>query len=1253
MSFFSAIRDWWGRDKENQIAREAKGVSNEFTYNMSPFPYAGSSQTGYNVLGSSLTIDQDLMRRYADYENMDDYPELSAVLDIYADDSTIPDTIRNRTIWAASKDKVYRDIADDLIYRRLRIEEDIWSVSRSLCKYGNVFAEVVMNETGVVGLNWLPAPTMRRIEDEKGALLGFVQDPRMSFSAGMASIERWINGAITREQAYQDTGLIFFAPWEVVHWRLRSKYLRSTYGYGVLDSSRWVWKRLQMLEDSALVYKLTRSPARYAFYVDTGDLPPRQAIAYVNDVRRQYKKKKLFNQNTGQLEFRYNPLCLSLGTRIPLLNGTTKTLRDLIMDHEAGVQNYAFAMDPATKRVKPGVISWAGVTRRNARVVRVTLDNCRSEVVTPDHPFMLRDGTYKEAQLLEPGDSVMPFYRGINAGGYEYVVHQDHRESGPDKWKSLAPVHRMVAESLFGDLAGRQVHHLDECKRNNYPGNLEVLTPEEHNARHSGEKARRLRVWNKSAAHAEQVEHFNRVYDKGQNIIAYNRSPKHKADNAIRSQKISIKYPAGLLPQLRTLVQQNAALRLTEAVEAIKASPISDEFRSLNANRKRLVFHERHVRAAIHDAGHECWSDFCADATQNHKVASVEWLDEIMDTGSITVDRYNNFAVDSGVFVHNSPDEDFWVPTRGGKESTRIDVISGPDWQCLTGDTAIPLLDGSSRTLAELAETGEDVCLYSLNSAGEVVPGRGRSARKTKLAEVWEVELDNGEVVKCSDNHPFLLRDGKWSRADQLAVGDSLMPLYREVSSTKDGDRLNGYEKVYDPATDGFVYTHQAVHRSRSGSLLPRAGSVIHHSGKGKLDNRPEVLVEMTRSEHSKLHVRLSGHLHSGDVKAAAAESRRTADVRRKLRESWTDERREDLRARNASVDPHVRRRAGERLVMWNRSSVRLDRLAQYNPKRRDVTVEELSSVARESGATGIKDLYQLGYSQNLISRVLRDAGIGWCEFAERYIPGWKPRGRAVAVLNHRVVAIRRTGQSEWLYDLTVDEYHNFAVGQGIFVHNSMDDVEYFRGKLVAATKVPKQYLGLGEGEANRSSLAQEDVQFARTAMRIQRELKNGIKQVGRIHFAVLGIDPDVVRWDYEMTTPSSIFELQQIEVMNARADLAEKLLPSFPREWIMQHVYKLTEGDATMIGIAKAQEKAQDTQNMARSDFEAQQLYPGAETEPDEQTREEARADKRLDTLAESAKNGEQVTRKMHETLTRIERGVAKVQRLSLLRHR
>jgi tRNA-splicing ligase RtcB len=52
----------------------------------------------------------------------------------------------------------------------------------------------------------------------------------------------------------------------------------------------------------------------------------------------------------------------------------------------------------------------AKLTRRNAELLKVVLDNGEEIKCTPDHQFMLRDGSYREARDLEPDTSLMPFY---------------------------------------------------------------------------------------------------------------------------------------------------------------------------------------------------------------------------------------------------------------------------------------------------------------------------------------------------------------------------------------------------------------------------------------------------------------------------------------------------------------------------------------------------------------------------------------------------------------------------------------------------------------------------------------------------------------------------------------------------------------------------------------------------------------------------------------------------------------------------
>lgn len=316
MGFRESIAKLLARDKTIKSAKEGRGYTLDD-------PTGGAIENvmvtgaGLRSLSAALSMDQALIQRYADYENMDDYPELQAALDIYADDSTIPDSVRNRTIWAESKDKILRDILDDCLHRRMRIEEDIWITVRTLCKYGNCFAEIVVTDVGVVGLNFLPVPTMRRLVNDKGDLIGFVQDLSGQFNIPTTEYKT----LASLKEKIKQKNMIFFEPWEIVHWRLRSKFVQSLYGYSILDAARWVWKRLAMLEDTALVYKLTRSPGRYAFYVDTGDLPPQEANALVKKVRRQYKKRTLINPATGQLEFRNNPLSPEDDIWIPTRSG--------------------------------------------------------------------------------------------------------------------------------------------------------------------------------------------------------------------------------------------------------------------------------------------------------------------------------------------------------------------------------------------------------------------------------------------------------------------------------------------------------------------------------------------------------------------------------------------------------------------------------------------------------------------------------------------------------------------------------------------------------------------------------------------------------------------------------------------------------------------------------------------------------------------------------------------------------------------
>lgn len=303
-------------------------------------PYTLASHYGYDSLAEHLRIDQDLQARFTDYEEMDEYPEISVALDIYADDSCTPNLEREEAIWVSSKDKGTADELTKMLHTNLTVEDDIWGSARTLCKYGNNFGELLVSDEGVIGVNYLPPPTMRRVEDTKGNLLGFLQDIRGEFNITMEDFyalaqERGSNvqAPVSASNAQRNRApgeLTVFEDWEVIHWRLRGKHLRSVYGHAVIEPARWVWKRLALLEDALLIYKLERAPSRYAFYIDVGQLDAERGLAHVNRVKNSFTRKKFVNPTTGKLDMRYNPLAHDEDFFIPVRDGKRTTEVDVI-----------------------------------------------------------------------------------------------------------------------------------------------------------------------------------------------------------------------------------------------------------------------------------------------------------------------------------------------------------------------------------------------------------------------------------------------------------------------------------------------------------------------------------------------------------------------------------------------------------------------------------------------------------------------------------------------------------------------------------------------------------------------------------------------------------------------------------------------------------------------------------------------------------------------------------------------------------
>lgn len=100
--------------------------------------------------------------------------------------------------------------------------------------------------------------------------------------------------------------------------------------------------------------------------------------------------------------------CFTGDTKVSLVDGRELSFLELLDEYENGKLNYVYSYNHEEQKIEPKKINKVWLTKHNANLVEVTLDNGEIIRCTPNHRFMLRDGSYKEAQYLSENESLMP-----------------------------------------------------------------------------------------------------------------------------------------------------------------------------------------------------------------------------------------------------------------------------------------------------------------------------------------------------------------------------------------------------------------------------------------------------------------------------------------------------------------------------------------------------------------------------------------------------------------------------------------------------------------------------------------------------------------------------------------------------------------------------------------------------------------------------------------------------------------------------
>ena len=252
-----------------------------------------------NIMTVNMISNRNRAERYVDFDQMEYTPECASSLDIYADEMTTHSSLQQMLRIKCPNDEI-KTILNNLYHNVLNIEHNLFGWCRTMCKYGDLFLYLDIEETmGIRACIGLPPQEIERLEGEDETNPNYVQC-------------QWNSAGMTLEN------------WQMAHFRILGNDKHAPYGTSVLEPARRIWRQLTLLEDAMMAYRIVRAPERRVFKIDVGNIPPQDVEQYMQKVMTQMKRHQVVDPKTGRLDLRYNPLSIEEDYYIPI-RGTSNT----------------------------------------------------------------------------------------------------------------------------------------------------------------------------------------------------------------------------------------------------------------------------------------------------------------------------------------------------------------------------------------------------------------------------------------------------------------------------------------------------------------------------------------------------------------------------------------------------------------------------------------------------------------------------------------------------------------------------------------------------------------------------------------------------------------------------------------------------------------------------------------------------------------------------------------------------------------
>jgi hypothetical protein len=130
-------------------------------------------------------------------------------------------------------------------------------------------------------------------------------------------------------------------------------------------------------------------------------------------------------------------------------------------------------------------------------------------------------------------------------------------------------------------------------------------------------------------------------------------------------------------------------------------------------------------------------------------------------------------------------------------------------------------------------------------------------------------------------------------------------------------------------------------------------------------------------------------------------------------------------------------------------------------------------------------------------------------------------------------------------------------------------DIEYIQKKLLTALRVPKAFLGFEETVGDGKNLSLQDIRFARTINRIQKNMISELNKIAIIHLFILGFEDEISNFNLSLTNPSTQADLMKIDVWKEKILLYKDMVAdpgsgvaAVSMSWAKKHILGFSDDE-------------------------------------------------------------------------------------------